>query len=43
MHGAAFQQPWGAHRANSNPSRNASRRGSLAALHEKELDSGSGL
>ncbi|KAJ9092857.1 hypothetical protein QFC19_008581 [Naganishia cerealis] len=33
-----FQQPWGPHRTTSNPSRNSSRRGSLAAVHEKEAE-----
>lgn len=42
-HAAGFQQPWGTHRTNSNPSRNASRRGSLAALQERESDSGPAL
>lgn len=33
-----LHQAWGPHRSTSNHSRNASRRGSLAALHEKETD-----
>jgi hypothetical protein len=35
---STFQQPWGPHRTASNPSRNSSRRGSLAAVHEKESE-----
>lgn len=33
---SAFQQPWGAHRPGSVSSRNPSRRGSLAAVHERD-------
>lgn len=33
---SGFQQPWGTHRPGSVSSRNASRRGSLAAVHERD-------